>query len=601
MPPRYRRPVGPAERARREQATADKLTALHERLAEQVAALRSGEDWRRWLDVARRFHGYSFNNTLLIAAQRPDATAVAGYEAWKALGRQVTKGERGLQILAPVVRRSRAGDDAGAAAAEPGGTDADPAERAGAAPSGAASGTKEKGDRRGGGQVTGWRVAYVWDVSATSGEPLPTPPRPRLLAGQAPPGLWEALTRVVGERGFTVARGDCGAANGWTDYATRTVRVRADVDAAQAVKTLAHDPLTAPSPRVRGVLGERCGYGAPVVGVFVWFWLGVCSGRFDGLQKERRMGEQEQATAREVTRLLIPVVGRVAQVEKSPGTVLLDASGIPVAEVSEFFRTMLASGASTSSLRSYGLALLRWWRFLAAVDVAWERASRVEARDFVLWMRLVGPASRSAGYAPATINHALAVVKMFYADRLAAGGGPLVNPVPNAAHRDGRRVQAHHNPMHPFAPGVRAPLRQKLPERVPRSLPDHLFDALFAVMGSDRDRALLAFYVSTGARASELLGVTLDRVDPGEQRIGVRRKGSGRLQWLPASADAFVWLRLYEQQAQRPEGEPALWLTRRRPVRALTYSATRRMLQRANAAVGTEWTLHDLRRAADDR
>jgi DNA primase len=241
MPPRYRRPVGPAERARREQATADKLTALHERLAEQVAALRSGEDWRRWLDVARRFHNYSFNNTLLIAAQRPDATAVAGYEAWKALGRQVDKGERGLQILAPVVRRSRAGDDAGAAAAEPGGTDADPAERAGAAPSGAASGTKEKGDRRGGGQVAGWRVAYVWDVSATSGEPLPTPPRPRLLAGQAPPGLWEALTRVVGEQGFTVARGDCGAANGWTDYATRTVRVRADVDAAQAVKTLAHE------------------------------------------------------------------------------------------------------------------------------------------------------------------------------------------------------------------------------------------------------------------------------------------------------------------------------------------------------------------------
>src|SRR5450759_2743962 len=155
--------------------------------------------------------------------------------------------------------------------------------------------------------------------------------------GEAP------LAHDPGERGFTVARGDCGAANGWTDYATRTVRVRADVDAAQAVKTLAHDPLTAPSPRVRGVLGERCGDGAPVVGVFVWFWLGVCSGRFDGLQKERRMGEQEQATAREVTRLLIPVVGRVAQVEKSPGTVLLDASGIPVAEVSEFFRTMLAS------------------------------------------------------------------------------------------------------------------------------------------------------------------------------------------------------------------------------------------------------------------
>lgn len=313
------------------------------------------------------------------------------------------------------------------------------------------------------------------------------------------------------------------------------------------------------------------------------------------------MDEHEQATAREVTRLVIPAVGRVAQMEESPGTVLLDASGQPVAVVSEFFRAMLASGASASSLRSYALALLRWWRFLAAVDVAWHRAGRMEARDFVLRMRLVGPAGRSSGYAPATINHGLAVVKMFYTDRMSAGDGPLINPVPDAAHRDGRRVQSHHNSMRPFAPGSRAPLRQKLPERLPRSLPDHLFDALFAVMGSDRDRALLAFYVSTGARASELLGVTVDRVDPGEQRIGVHRKGSGRLQWLPASADAFVWLRLYEEHAGRTEGERALWLTRRRPIRALTYSATRRVLQRANASLGTEWTLHDLRHTAAQR
>jgi integrase len=190
---------------------------------------------------------------------------------------------------------------------------------------------------------------------------------------------------------------------------------------------------------------------------------------------------------------------------------------------------------------------------------------------------------------------------MFYADRQAAGDGPLVNPVPDAEHRQGRRIQAHHNPMQPFAAGRRAPLRQKLPERVPRYLSDRRFDDLFAVMVCDRDRALLAFYVSTGARASELLGVTVDMVDPGSQRIGVRRKGSGRLQWLPASTDAFVWLRLYEQQVDRPQGQTALWLTRRRPVRPLTYAATRRMLQRANAAVGTGWTLHDLRHTAAQR
>lgn len=304
---------------------------------------------------------------------------------------------------------------------------------------------------------------------------------------------------------------------------------------------------------------------------------------------------------REVTALVVPAIGAVVKIDTAPGTVLLDATGEPVEEVSEFFATMLACGASFSSLRSYGLALLRWWRFLDAVNVRWQRASRIEARDFVLWMRLVGPAGRQSGYAPATINHALAVIKMFYADRITAGDGPLINPVPDVDCRAGRRSHAHHNPMEPFAPGPRAPFRQKMPERIPRHLSDRLFDELFATLRSDRDRALLAFYVSTGARASELLGVTVDLVKVGEQRIGVHRKGSGRLQWLPASADAFVWLRLYEQQTLRPDGEQALWLTRRHPVRPLTYSATRRMLQRANESLGTGWTLHDLRHTAAQR
>ncbi|GAB2446978.1 site-specific integrase [Nocardioides hungaricus] len=318
---------------------------------------------------------------------------------------------------------------------------------------------------------------------------------------------------------------------------------------------------------------------------------------FVATNKERK----ETWMQRDVTGLVVPAIGAVVNIEAAPGTVLLDATGEPIEEVSEFFATMLACGASVSSLRSYGLALLRWWRFIVAIDVPWHGATRLEARDFVLWMRLVGPAGRQGGYAPATINHALAVIKMFYADRIRAGDGPLINPVPDADHRAGRRTQAHHNPMQPFAPGPRAPLRQKMPERIPRHLPDRLFDELFATLRSDRDRALLAFYVSTGARASELLGVTVDLVNPGDQRIGVHRKGSGRLQWLPASADAFVWLRLYERHSNRPDGEQALWLTRRRPVRPLNYSAARRMLQRANESLGTAWTLHDLRHTAAQR
>jgi len=238
MGSRYKRPVTPAERERREAANADKLSALHDRLAEQVAALRSGEDWRRWLDVARRFHTYSFNNTLLIWAQRPQATAVAGFQAWKTLGRQVDKGERGIQILAPVVCRSNQDPAAGAGAGD-GGEPAAPA--AGASTAGSDTAGDETEGNAGGGRVSGYRVTHVWDLSQTSGEPLATQPLPQLLSGQAPPGLWASLARLVAERGFTLERGDCGPANGWTDYATRIVRIRVDVDDAQAVKTLAHE------------------------------------------------------------------------------------------------------------------------------------------------------------------------------------------------------------------------------------------------------------------------------------------------------------------------------------------------------------------------
>lgn len=320
-----------------------------------------------------------------------------------------------------------------------------------------------------------------------------------------------------------------------------------------------------------------------------------------------RVTEQDRATLRrDVHGLVVASLGRVLHDPMTSEVAVLDAAGLAVAEIGDFLASMLACGASPRSARSYALALLRWWRFLAAIEVAWNRAGRVEIRDFVLWMRFVAQPKYSisgdtAGYAPATINHNLAVLKSFYADRIETGRGPLVNPVPDADHRHGRRSSAHHNPLQPHDPGRRAPLRQKVADRIPRALPDRLFDALFAVAGCDRDRALLAFYVSTGARASELLGVTLDLVDPGTQRIAVRRKGSERMQWLPASADAFVWLRLYQQRQLRPVGERALWLTRRSPHGALTYSAARRMLQRANAALGTSWTLHDLRHTAAQR
>lgn len=219
----------------------EKLRALHEQLAQQVADLHSGADWQRWLAAAARFHSYSFGNTLLILAQRPDATAVAGYQTWKHLGRQVTKGEKGIAILAPVIRRP--GGSTGADGQDS--QDVAPVDvvepasprpgTSGAPPAG--EGTPARATRR----VSGFRPTYVFDVSQTTGEPLPEPPAPELLAGEAPAGLWDALAGQVAAAGYDLERGPCDGANGVTTPATRTVRVRDDIDDAQAVKTLAHE------------------------------------------------------------------------------------------------------------------------------------------------------------------------------------------------------------------------------------------------------------------------------------------------------------------------------------------------------------------------
>ena len=75
--------------------------------------------------------------------------------------------------------------------------------------------------------------------------------------------------------------------------------------------------------------------------------------------------------------------------------------------------------------------------------------------------------------------------------------------------------------------------RPTVPHRIPRSIPDEEFNEIFARLPSHRDRALVAFFVSTGARAAELLSVTNVGVDPGRQLITVVRKGSGAAQELP--------------------------------------------------------------------
>jgi len=191
----------------------DKLDQLHRRLEAEVLGLISGADWQAMLAVASRFHRYSARNIFLIHAQRPDATRVAGFGRWRALGRHVRRGEFGIAILAPCLYRPEAAvndpDDAGEA-------------------------------RPAASVLRGFKVAYVFDEAQTDGDPVPDV-RPRLLAGEDTARLWSGLADQVTAAGYTLGRGYCQGANGVTDFAARTVRVRADVDDLQATKTLCHD------------------------------------------------------------------------------------------------------------------------------------------------------------------------------------------------------------------------------------------------------------------------------------------------------------------------------------------------------------------------
>jgi hypothetical protein len=193
-----------------------------------VEDLLSEEGWQRWLKLERHFHRYSFMNTVLIALQRPDATRVAGYGAWKDLGRQVQRGEKSIKIWAPVTRRVQ--DDDGET------------HRA----------------------LRGFKVAHVFDVSQTAGEDLaPMPEWPTLDVAVAPQLYDELVQQVAAVEGIDVwsPRPDEGplGARGWYDYADNTgalldrrrIAVRLDtygedgcigtLSPSQRIKTLCHE------------------------------------------------------------------------------------------------------------------------------------------------------------------------------------------------------------------------------------------------------------------------------------------------------------------------------------------------------------------------
>jgi N-terminal domain of anti-restriction factor ArdC len=122
----------------------EQIKEITDRAAEQlVAALQAGrsEALTMYLKAIGRFHRYSLHNVLLIASQKPNATHVAGFRTWNELGRFVKKGEKGIMILAPIIRRKVLNDDE----------------------------EREEISR----PIAGFRAAFVFDISQTDGKELP--------------------------------------------------------------------------------------------------------------------------------------------------------------------------------------------------------------------------------------------------------------------------------------------------------------------------------------------------------------------------------------------------------------------------------------------
>ena len=83
----------------------DKLKELTDKLEAGIKEVFSSQKYKDYLKVMSRFHGYSYNNTMLILLQKPDARLLAGYKTWQGMERNVKKGEHGISILAPSKKR----------------------------------------------------------------------------------------------------------------------------------------------------------------------------------------------------------------------------------------------------------------------------------------------------------------------------------------------------------------------------------------------------------------------------------------------------------------------------------------------------------------
>ena len=201
------------------------LKEISERLEQGVKEIFTSERYTEYLNTMSKFHNYSFNNTLLITMQKPEATLVAGYQAWqKKFNRHVKRGEKGIQIIAPApIREKQEIEKIDPVTKEPViGEDGQP--------------ETEIVEM----VIPRFRVITVFDVSQTEGEPIADLDVPELTGSvQFYDTFMQALQNIspVPIRMMNVE----GEAKGYYHQTEKYIAIQEDMSNVQTMKTGVHE------------------------------------------------------------------------------------------------------------------------------------------------------------------------------------------------------------------------------------------------------------------------------------------------------------------------------------------------------------------------
>ena len=202
-----------------------KVKEITDKLEEGLKELFESEKYKSYLSTMSKFHNYSFNNTLLIAIQKPEATLVAGYQAWqKNFNRHVNRGEKGIRILAPAPYKIKEERDK-----------LDPVTGEVMLDKDGMPQTEEVEIK-----IPAFRAVSVFDVSQTDGEPLPELEAKELLSTvEGYEDFIKAVTYVApAPIGFEDIPGD---SKGYFNIEENRIAVQEGMSESQTLKTMVHE------------------------------------------------------------------------------------------------------------------------------------------------------------------------------------------------------------------------------------------------------------------------------------------------------------------------------------------------------------------------